>query len=66
MPSGSAEKKSTKYAFLVLAVLFSVDECSGSKFGFPRLKFIEKPKSGFGSVGSGRGSALAPILSFGL
>ena len=60
------EKKSTKNAFSVLAVLLGVDGCSGSKFGFPGSKFYGEPKSGFGSVGSGRGSALARISGFGL
>ena len=42
--------------------------CSGSKFGFPGSKFDDEFESGFGSVGSGRGSALGGttrILGFG-
>ena len=65
MPSGFAEKKSTKRAVLVLAVLFGVGGWSGSKFGFLRPKFYGEPKSGFGSVGSARVSALPDISAFG-
>ena len=59
------EKKSTKRAVLVLAVLFGVGGWSGSKFGFLWPKFYGEPKSGFGSVGSARVSALAHISVFG-
>ena len=58
-------KKSTKRAVLVLAVLFGVGGWSGSKFGFLGPKFYGEPKSGFGSVGSARVSALAHISTFG-
>ena len=65
MPSGFAGKKSTKRAVLVLAVLFGIGGWSGSKFGFLGHKFYGEPKSGFGSVGSARVSALAHISAFG-
>ena len=59
------EKKSTKRAVLVLAVLFGVGGWSGSKFGFLGPKLYEEPKSGFGLVGSARVGALAHISTFG-
>ena len=65
MPFGFAEKKGTKRAVLVLAVLFGVGEWPGSKFGFLGPKFYGELKSGFGSVGSARVSALAHISTFG-
>ena len=58
-------KKSTKRAVLDLAVLFDIGGWPGSKFGYLGPKFYGEPKSGFGSVGSARVSALPDISDFG-
>ena len=59
------EKK--KVRFLpptVFALVLDEKVCSGSKFGFPGSKFNGELEFGFGSVGSGRGSAQSVFSDF--
>lgn len=68
-PDVSIDTPKKKYVFYHCSFchILDADTCSGFNFGFPALKFDDEFESGFGSVGSGLGSALrgtTRILSF--